>query len=60
MLTRLRKNVWKLTSNDQTLAWYERAITVMKQRPVTDPTSWRYQAAIHEYNRAGESAREAV
>jgi tyrosinase len=41
-------------SNDQTLDWYERAITVMKQRPVTDPTSWRYQAAIHEYNRAGD------
>ncbi len=53
-MARLRKNVWKLTSNDQTLVWYERAITVMKQRPFTDPTSWRYQAAIHDYNRAGD------
>jgi tyrosinase len=53
-VARVRKSVWKLKSSDDTLNWYERAITVMKQKPFTDPTSWRYQAAIHEYNRSGD------
>lgn len=33
------------------LLWYARAIAEMKKRPINDPTSWRYQAAIHEYRR---------
>jgi len=49
MALRIRKNVWKLSVNDQTLLWYARAVGVMKSRPITDPTSWRYQGAIHEY-----------
>jgi tyrosinase len=48
-MARVRKNVWKLKPADKTLHWYERAITVMKLKPPKDPTSWRYQAAIHEY-----------
>jgi hypothetical protein len=32
---------------DPTLVWYERAVAAMQQRPVSDVTSWAYQAAIH-------------
>lgn len=48
-MTRLRKNVLDLPAGDQTLEWYGRAIAAMKNGPITDPTSWRFQAAIHEY-----------
>src|SRR6266550_4423638 len=44
---RIRKDVWKLT--DDTLVWYARAVATMQSRTITDPTSWRYQAAIHDY-----------
>jgi tyrosinase len=47
---RTRKDVWKLPAADQTLLWYARAIAIMKTRLVADPTSWRYQAAIHDYD----------
>jgi tyrosinase len=46
-VTRIRKNVWSLPADDRTLEWYARAVASMKARPITDPTSWRYQAAIH-------------
>ncbi len=49
MAVRMRRNVWKLPADDETLLWYARAVGQMQSRPVTDPTSWRYQAAIHEY-----------
>jgi tyrosinase len=47
MATRTRKNVWKLGPADQTLSWYAKAVAVLIRRPVEDPTSWRYLAAIH-------------
>ncbi|HKW57129.1 MAG TPA: tyrosinase family protein [Candidatus Acidoferrum sp.] len=47
---RTRKDIWKLAPGDQTLLWYARAIAEMQKRGVTDPTSWRYQAAIHDYD----------
>jgi tyrosinase len=47
---RTRKDVWKLPAGDDTLLWYAKAIGVMKTRLVADPTSWRYQAAIHDYD----------
>ena len=50
-MARIRKNVWKLKPADKTMEWYERAVTVMKGKPIADPTSWRYQGAIHEYVR---------
>lgn len=53
-MARVRKNVWRLKSTDKTLDWYERAITVVKQKAFADPTSWRYQGAIHEYDRDGD------
>lgn len=48
---RMRKDVWRLAETDDTLLWYARAIARMQSRPLDDPTSWRYQAAIHAYER---------
>src|SRR4051794_32870971 len=48
---RVRKEVSKLSSTDPVLHWFARAVADMKTRPLDDPTSWRYQAAIHEYTR---------
>jgi tyrosinase len=47
---RTRKDVWKLSAGDDTLEWYARGIAEMQNRLVTDSTSWRYQAAIHDYD----------
>src|SRR4051794_33833585 len=49
-----RRNVWKLPAGDDTLLWYGRAINEMRKRPITDPTSWRFQAAIHDYARSAD------
>ena len=46
---RIRQDVWKLDEWDPTLEWYARAIAAMQLRPINDPTSWRYQGAIHDY-----------
>ena len=50
----VRRNVWNLPPGDQTLLWYGRAIGEMQKRPITDPTSWRFQAAIHDYVRSSD------
>ena len=46
----VRREIWGLEAAEAldpiTLA-YANAVTVMQARPVTDPTSWRFQAAIH-------------
>jgi tyrosinase len=42
---RVRRDVYKL--EDDTLAWYARTVAAMQKRPLKDPTSWEYQAAIH-------------
>src|SRR5262245_14451687 len=59
MAVRTRRSVYSLTSTvpgqwHPDLLWYARAITEMKRRPIADPTSWRYQAAIHDYVRAAD------
>lgn len=46
---RIRKNVWTLPAGDPTLSWYAKAVDAMRALPITDPRSWRYQAAIHGY-----------
>ena len=56
---RIRKDVYKLASTDRTLEWYGRAINVLKKRRIKDPTSWRYQAAIHGYSRAEDPLRKS-
>ena len=56
MAIRIRKNVWKLTPLSASDAWhpdllgYAIAIADMQTRPITDPTSWTYQAAIHGFD----------
>ncbi|TFW19502.1 hypothetical protein E4L96_11740 [Massilia arenosa] len=52
MATRERKDVYKLPAGDRTLYWYGRAITALRARATTEPTSWRYQAAIHGFDAA--------
>jgi tyrosinase len=49
MATRLRKDVWKLAKWDPILEWFAKAVAEMQERPIGDPTSWRYQAAIHDH-----------
>src|SRR6185295_19732517 len=57
MAKRLRKSVWTMKPLvpgdpwDDTLKWYALAVRKMRERPLTDATSWRYQAAMHEYDR---------
>lgn len=48
---RMRNSVWKLAAWDPILLWYAKAVGEMQRRPIADPTSWRFQAAIHEYVR---------
>lgn len=47
---RIRESVWSLPQWDDTLLWYARAVKEMWNRPLNDPTSWRYQAAVHGYD----------
>jgi tyrosinase len=53
---RVRRNVLKLPGGDwdPIIDWYARAIAEMQTRPMNDPTSWRYQAAIHDYARGSD------
>jgi tyrosinase len=51
MAVRTRRDVWKLAQWDDVLVWYSKAIREMQTRPIAEPTSWRYQAAVHEYYR---------
>lgn len=48
---RVREDVWKLATWDDTLLWYARAVARMRQLPIRNSASWRYQAAIHAYLR---------
>jgi tyrosinase len=46
----LRRNIntlYNSNPNHPTIQAYRNAITVMKSRPASDPTSWLYQANIH-------------
>src|ERR1700694_1271164 len=51
---RVRKDAWKLAPWDPVLVWYAKAIADLQKRPISDPTSWRYQAAIHDYKREND------
>ncbi len=44
---RVREDVTRLAPWDPTLLWYARAVRRMRERPLADPRSWRFQAAIH-------------
>ncbi|MGH3426206.1 MAG: tyrosinase family protein, partial [Mycobacteriales bacterium] len=46
----VRRDVWSLGASgswDPITTGYAQAVAAMKARPVTDPTSWAYQAAMH-------------
>lgn len=46
----LRRNLASLDSWDPVLLWYGRAVIHMQGRPLDDPTSWRWQAAVHGFH----------
>ena len=48
---RLRRDVNNLRPDDPIITFYRQAIGVMKARPLRVSSSWRYQAAIHDYPR---------
>ncbi|QMW05428.1 tyrosinase family protein [Spirosoma foliorum] len=49
MATFTRKNAWNNngTFDNPDLLWYAKAVQVMQSRPISDPTSWWFYAAIH-------------
>jgi tyrosinase len=47
MAVRIRKSVWSLPQGDPIITWYRKAVETLIARPVNDPTSWRYMAAVH-------------
>jgi tyrosinase len=47
-MARVRRDVLGLGAGwNDTLLWYARAVRTLQSRPVTNPTSWRFLAAIH-------------
>lgn len=42
-----RQDIWALAKWDDTVLWYARAVADLQTRSISDPTSWKYQAAIH-------------
>jgi tyrosinase len=46
---RIRQNINNLSPSDDIVVFYSRAIGAMKAKPISDPLSWRYQGAIHDY-----------
>lgn len=50
-MTFVRRNIWSLGTAadpwDPTALGYARAVRAMQALPLSDPRSWRYQAAIH-------------
>jgi tyrosinase len=44
-----RKNAWNNggTFDNPDLLWYAKAVKIMQARPISDPTSWWFYAAIH-------------
>jgi tyrosinase len=43
-----RRNVWELDDDwADPVLWYARGVAAMKSRPLDEPTSWRFYAAIH-------------
>lgn len=47
----VRKSVWANGGdfNNQPLYWYAKGVGVLKTRPINDPTSWQFLAAIHGF-----------
>jgi tyrosinase len=45
-----REDLWSLGVWDPTLLWYSKAMGAMFKLPISNSSSWRYQAAIHGYD----------
>lgn len=49
-MTFVRKDLWKLGKKwNDTLFWYAKGVQELQKRPISDPTSWRFLAAIHGF-----------
>ena len=47
-MVRVRSDVWAMGPGwNDTLLWYAKAVRILQSRPLTDPTSWWFLAAIH-------------
>ena len=47
-----REDAWKLGAGwNDTFLWYAKAIIELKKRDIIDRTSWRYLAAMHQFDR---------
>jgi tyrosinase len=49
-MTRTRRDVWALSAQKpwpDALLWYAKGVRAMQGKPLSDPTSWAYQAAVH-------------
>jgi len=47
----IRRNVWELGKRwAPEILWYARAVKVMKARPLKNPLSWSFYAAMHGFN----------
>lgn len=47
-----RADAWKLGAGwNETFEWYAKAILELQSRDITDRTSWRYLAAMHDFNK---------
>jgi tyrosinase len=50
----VRRNIYDLArQNDPVIASYARAVDAMMKLPVDDPTSWWFQANMHDYPNSG-------
>jgi tyrosinase len=46
-----REDAWKLGAGwNDTFHWYAQAVIELKKRDITDRTSWRYLAAMHQFD----------
>jgi len=50
-MARKRSDVWRLGAGwSDTLSWYARGVSALRQRPITDRTSWLYLASLHGFD----------
>lgn len=47
-----RKNVWANSGDfdDPVLYWYARGVRILRDKPISDPTSWEFLAALHGFD----------
>lgn len=47
-----RRNVWAKNGDfdDPVLYWYARGVRILRAKPISDPTSWDFLAAIHGFD----------